>query len=428
MKNIWIDLTDLLAWKGSFTGIQRVLYSYAVRFNEIENVHFFAYDKYGKRIVELPISALDFKENQPLTKRQLIKKRLLSQYAALPPSVQSLTKPALRRANFAFRKLAAMALDKRPKRPSSSYKKPIIFTENDVVLLIGAGWNESGLIELLIKLKSAHNFRIVQHLNDVLPIYQPHLFADELPPKFKQYTEKALGIADLVTVISQASARDVINFCKQSKLVVPNVEVVRLGEDLHTGVARKPSIDSLAPEFILAVGTFEIRKNYMLLYQALKLAQSEGQTIPQIVIVGKRGWLTGDLAHVIEHDPDTQSRLLLINGISDEELGWLYENAKFTIFPSISEGWGLPVAESLQHGKFCLASGVSSMPEIAGELLEYFSPYDARELLELIIKYIDQPKLIEEKEVQIKAHYKPTSWDESFEQMKAVLKKHGLSN
>jgi glycosyltransferase involved in cell wall biosynthesis len=92
----------------------------------------------------------------------------------------------------------------------------------------------------------------------------------------------------------------------------------------------------------------------------------------------------------------------------------------FTIFPSVYEGWGLPVAESLNYGKVSISSDSSSMPEIAGNLIDYFSPYDAASCLSLMIKYQDKATRLK-KEKQITQSYKTTSWDLTYQQVTKLI-------
>jgi len=71
---------------------------------------------------------------------------------------------------------------------------------------------------------------------------------------------------------------------------------------------------------------------------------------------------------------DAGSPYLWIDAPTDEELAWLYGRARFTVFPSLAEGWGLPVGESLWFGKPCVASNAASMPEVGGPLCSYADP------------------------------------------------------
>jgi glycosyltransferase involved in cell wall biosynthesis len=425
MNKTWIDLTDLFEWKGHFTGIQRVTYNYAYRFNA-EGAHFFVYSNLYERFIEVPFSLIEqLKEEDEaglgLTKRQIAKRKLKQNYLMLPKPVRSMTSPVLGRANKLFRKFAAMILD-RDSRERRIRKLPTAnFGKQDIVLLLGAGWNSKGLINKLAAKKQELDLTFIQHLNDILPIYQPYLFAEELPRLFAKYVKKSLQIADTVTVISKATKSDVVRYCQENNIQTPRVEIIRLGENMTTAPPQKPDAE-LSDKFVLCVGTLEIRKNYILLYQAIRLALSEGKTLPQIVIAGRKGWLTNDLQYVIEHDPTIKDKLILLEKVSDANLSWLYENCHFTVFASLAEGWGLPIAESLQHGKFCLSSNTSSMPEIAGDKIAYFNPYDTRDCMEKIEKYATKDKKTLNN--QINASHQVFTWTDSFRQYEELITGH----
>lgn len=419
MKRIWIDLTDLYIWKGHFTGIQRVTFNYALRFHA-QGARFFVYSSLYEKFVEIDFSAFkemkkaEAREDVHLTQRQKIKKNLKHKYALLPRFIQLLLRPALSRANKVFRKIAAYVLDHQNIEKTLRNLPEVEFKKSDIVLLLGAGWNSGDLIKRLAEKKEQLNYQIITHLNDILPIYEPQLFAEELPQMFTKYTHQALEISDKVTVISQATKQDVVRYCKEHKIKTPEITVIRLGEDIAAVKSERPDV-KLSNKFILCVGTFEIRKNYSLLYQALKLAQTENIQLPQIVIAGRRGWLAGDLYYTITHDPLVKDKLVLLENISDENLSWLYDNCLFTVFCSVAEGWGLPIAESLQHGKFCIASNTSSMPEIAGDSIDYFNPYDTRECMNKIALHSKKGDL--ELHQDIRNNYRAFTWDESFQQI-----------
>ena len=172
--------------------------------------------------------------------------------------------------------------------------------------------------------------------------------------------------------------------------------------------------------FIACIGTLEIRKNHTLLYYAYKLAAQQNIKLPQLVIVGSRGWLTGDLQYLIEHDPYIKNDIIILDNIDDCGLDWIYKNCLYTIYPSMYEGWGLPVAESLARGKMCIASNSSSLPEIAGELIDYFSPYSVNDCLLLMQKYL-QEKNINKKNMEIEQSYKATTWKSTFDQVEKAI-------
>ncbi|MBC7943033.1 glycosyltransferase, partial [Candidatus Saccharibacteria bacterium] len=119
------------------------------------------------------------------------------------------------------------------------------------------------------------------------------------------------------------------------------------------------------------------------------------------------------------NDPDTKDLFVFLHDASDEELSWIYDHSLFSVYPSHYEGWGLPVAESIAHGVPCIASNTSSIPEIAGDLIPYFSPTSTDECLQAICGLLDDKTLSNAKQ-KISA-YRPTSWDETFAQIRGII-------
>jgi len=425
---IWLDLTDMLVWRGTYTGIQRVTYEYAKRFSN-DGARFFAYDGIASRFIEIPFDLIEsLKVDNPSTKlevehvtvRRKIRRVVGSPYYILPPPAKKMLGPAARAANRTARSILHVVLSQHPPRsPYNSYPD-VTFNDGDSVVLLGAGWNESTVLEKLAYIKERTSINIVQHVNDILPIYQPQLFADELPQIFRPYIDRVIHSADKISVISKATQRDIQIYCKENSTPTPLIQFIQLGDDPQMVKSIRPEGIDAEERFILAVGTFEVRKNYTLLYQAMKLAQLEGREIPKIVIVGRRGWLSDDIAHILKHDPLAKERILWLDTVGDEQLEWLYKNCLFTVFPSLGEGWGLPIVESLQHGKFCLASGVSSMLEIGEGLVDYFLPYDARECLEKINYYLVDRRY-EDANKKVVSNYKPYTWDKSYKELKKFV-------
>lgn len=430
---IWVDLTDMLVWRGHYTGVQRVTYEYATRY-EKAGARFFAYDVVDERFFEISLQkVLSMHKNdhgahqqtkQDVTIRRRIRKFVGSPYYKLDETSRAFFQPYVYALNHTVRSTIHLASSIRVKNKHvvniSEYSSHLTaeFNKDDTVILLGAGWNEIKILEAMSELKAKAGFKLSQHINDMLPIYQPHLFADELPRYFIPFAKLATRVADNITVISDATKRDVEIFCKQQGVKdTPKIAVIRLGDNpLSDNISKKPDAVVAGEKYIFALGTFEIRKNYQILYQAIKLAELEQKELPKIVIAGRTGWLTGDLRHVIEKDPFVKDRILWLSDVDDTELKWLFENCMFTVFPSLAEGWGLPIVESLSYGKMCLASGVSSMLEIGQGNVDYFLPYDARECMEKLLYYVTDSRYLE-KNSTVSRDYKLYSWDESFEQL-----------
>jgi hypothetical protein len=85
----------------------------------------------------------------------------------------------------------------------------------------------------------------------------------------------------------------------------------------------------------------------------------------------------------------------------------------FTVYSSLYEGWGLPVAESLALGKSCIASDASSLPEVGGDFPEYIDPTDVSAWADRLSFYIDNPDAVREREEKIRSEYVPPTREET---------------
>ena len=103
-------------------------------------------------------------------------------------------------------------------------------------------------------------------------------------------------------------------------------------------------------------------------------------------------------------------KVKILSNVSDSGLSTLYKNCLLTIFPSLYEGWGLPVGKSLSSGKVCITSNVTSLPEVGGEFATYIDPARPDELAEAIAGYLDNPGELEAAEANIRNLYRPNAW------------------
>jgi glycosyltransferase involved in cell wall biosynthesis len=169
-----------------------------------------------------------------------------------------------------------------------------------------------------------------------------------------------------------------------------------------------------------------VRKNHQLSYHVWRrLVEKHGrERVPRLALVGRPGWLTGDLLTQMRSDPLTRDHILLLHDVRDAELAWLYRHCLFTLYPSLYEGWGLPVAESLAAGKYCIASNSSSIPEIAGSLIDYHDPHDSAGCLSLVERALFDGTFLRKREEQIRAGYRITSWRACAAQVLDRIRRH----
>jgi glycosyltransferase involved in cell wall biosynthesis len=127
------------------------------------------------------------------------------------------------------------------------------------------------------------------------------------------------------------------------------------------------------PGFVLAVGTLEPRKNLPRLVEAYRRLDGELAERHRLVVVGANGWQTGETLEALR---SLGERCTMLGYVSDAALAELYRRCGVFCYPSLGEGFGLPVLEAMAAGAAVLTSDVSSLPEVGGDAVEYADPLD----------------------------------------------------
>jgi alpha-1,3-rhamnosyl/mannosyltransferase len=134
----------------------------------------------------------------------------------------------------------------------------------------------------------------------------------------------------------------------------------------------------LPSRFLFTVSTVEPRKNLVTLLDAYaRLKTSLGTACPPLVIVGRKGWNCDD---ILGYMATLSGSVYFPGHVSDEELVALYQMATCLVFPSLYEGFGLPVLEAMMAGCPVIASATSSLPEVAGEAGLLVDPLNADDI------------------------------------------------
>jgi glycosyltransferase involved in cell wall biosynthesis len=199
----------------------------------------------------------------------------------------------------------------------------------------------------------------------------------EVPWQQRAYMGSVLGPAlrqaHAVLVISETTRDDLLN-CYPIPGLENKVVLLPLGlTPLPPAGALPPGLE---PGYILAVGTVEPRKNYPRLlaaYRQLRSRQLEGQAdVPELVIAGRPGWAYGDTLQQIAAEPGVR----YLDHVDGGDLTALYESAAVHAFPSLYEGFGLPLLEAMAHGVPSVVSNVGALPEVANGAAVLVDPED----------------------------------------------------
>lgn len=288
------------------------------------------------------------------------------------------------------------------------------FCNNDSLVSLGSCWSETGYIEAIDKLSKNVDVKYVPLIYDVIPVIFPHFFDIGFSATFKQWAFESIRISSGILCISENTKRDILDIAKTMNTCYPEVLPLRLGMDISDSALVADKYPDSARPFILCVGTLEVRKNHWLLYHVWrKLSLELGEATPTLVIAGQQGWLSSDVIHLLRFDPLIANKVKIFNDLDDKSILWLYENCLLTVYPSFYEGWGLPVAESLACGKYCISSNTSSLKEIAGELIDYCDPTNIAAWTNAIRNAHNDREYIKNKEDQIRLNFRLQTWDET---------------
>jgi len=313
-----------------------------------------------------------------------------------------------------------------PGFPPGIPKSNVHFKSDDLILIFGGAWiRNSNYLRDLQSLKKMHGVAVVSTVYDIIQHKMKYLFPEGVGEQFAVNCKKIISISDMVITCSEQSRSDIVDFCIETQTPLCPVSVFRLGDEpVHADSNNdiefyREGLSELAVDdkFVMFVSTIDVRKNHSLLLMLWKGLISEyGDDVPKLVLVGNVGWRGEESVNILNNNPALKNKVLMLHGIQDSTLDWLYKHCLFTVFPSRYEGWGLPVAESCRYGKFCLASNAGSLPEVAPGCAEYIDPLDCIAWYKALQKYCFDPALLAQK-TKLAMKYQPTNWQQTAQQV-----------
>jgi glycosyltransferase involved in cell wall biosynthesis len=162
------------------------------------------------------------------------------------------------------------------------------------------------------------------------------------------------------------------------------------------------------PGFVLSVGTLEPRKNLPRLVAAFRGLDRELRQSHPLVVVGAVGWQTGETLQALR---SLGGECVMLGHVSDAALAELYRRCAVFCYPSLGEGFGLPVLEAMAAGAAVLTSNTSSLPEVGGEAVAYADPYDVEEIRAQIAGLLASPERRAELGALARERAKQFSWE-----------------
>jgi glycosyltransferase involved in cell wall biosynthesis len=230
-------------------------------------------------------------------------------------------------------------------------------------------------------------------VHDLSFIHYPETFTPSLRKYLNKVVPKSVKRASHILADSQTTKEDISNTWQidEKKITVLYSGVDNTfrppADKLHLANVRE-KYDLGEEPYLFSVSTIQPRKNYQMLIRAFRSVADEFPH--KLVIAGGMGWLYEETLEEVKTQ-GLESRVLFLGFVDDEDLPALYSDATLFVFPSLYEGFGLPILEAMACGVPVVVSSSSCMPEVAGEAALILPPQDQEAWSSAIRDILDDP-------------------------------------
>ena len=300
--------------------------------------------------------------------------------------------------------------------------EPFEFPRGAYLINLGTSWWMQNYFLYVRQAKTQYGVRYIPFVHDFIPVMHPAHCVKQLVQDFVSWAVGVFAHADHYLVNSEATKRDLFQVAKILGGVVhdQDVAVIPLNADFRSSSKRHLTDATLSQwglqgqAFVLMVGTVESRKGHTIALDAWTqlLARHSPRTLPKLVCVGRRGWLNGAVYERLSQNDTLAKQVVMLADLSDEELALLYRSCQFTIYPSLYEGWGLPITEALCYGKPVITADNSSLPEAGGDFAVYVETGSVDALAAAVERMSLDTPYRDALAARIAADFKPRTWRE----------------
>jgi glycosyltransferase involved in cell wall biosynthesis len=309
---------------------------------------------------------------------------------------------------------------------------PYEFVENECLVNLGTSWWIYNYFLFVRNAKRQFNIRFATVVFDLIPLLATEHCVRGVSEDYLGWLVGAFRHTDHFLVISESTGRDLVRAAEQLgyRDVAEKVTAIPLDADFRSPLSEPSPSSALGSwnlggeDYALFVSTIESRKNHVLVLDAWAelLRRDDRTTLPQLVFVGRNGWLNDQVFSRLAANPSLRRKVTIIERASDEDLALLYRSCLFTVYPSLYEGWGLPVTESLCYGKLPVVADNSSLPEAGKDFALFFESNSVPALTAALEKVLSNPEWRQQQEARIKSEFAPRPWSQVADQVIANAK------
>jgi glycosyltransferase involved in cell wall biosynthesis len=271
--------------------------------------------------------------------------------------------------------------------------------KNSLAILNQADIFHSPFLEIPSYLYKEERIKKFLTIYDIIPIKFSQYVTDSHAIYFKRFIDN-IQLDTWIICISEFSKNDFIEYKRidANKVFViplaasPNIFYQCKEQEKITLIREKYQIPE--GEYILSLNTLEPRKNIKNVIEAFAdLILTQQLNNLNLVLVGAKGWKYDQINSTLSKYPELRKKIVLTGYVDDRDLAALYSGALVFVFPSIYEGFGLPVLEAMQCGAPVITSNTSSLPEVIGDAGIMIEPSDKAALSQSILNIYQDTNL-----------------------------------
>ena len=268
--------------------------------------------------------------------------------------------------------------------------------------------------------------RPIYFVHDLIPITHPQFCRAGEAERHRARIRTVLATAAGVIGNSEATLDELAKFASQERLPYPSAVAAWLGSDPLPVVRNTTTIPG--PTFV-ALSTIEARKNHrMLLDIWLRLIHRFGDDAPNLLIIGQRGWEAGDVFQLLDQAEQFRGKVTELGHCPDEVIAQHLSNARALLFPSVAEGYGLPLVEALAAGTPVIASDLPVFHEIGGNIPLYLNSTDADAWERAILDFSTADSNARRAQISKMTGYRAPDWNSHFDRVERWLARFDVNS
>lgn len=277
--------------------------------------------------------------------------------------------------------------------------------------------------DLLRALKEDVGVKHIYYVYDTIPIDFPQFALEGHPERHVERMKMTARNADMVLTDSRYAGDCFVAFASAQGFSVPKPVVLWIGLEpafLRAASAARPRDDGGQPYFVV-IGTIEPRKNHLLLLETWKRLIADGGPVPQLRIIGRRGWTTAENARYDDEVKRLAPHVVETGPLSDTEMIAELLGARALLFPSFVEGWGMPLVEALSVGIPAIVSVIPAFAEATQGLAPRLDPRDPVAWAAMVRRYADAQDPTRSAAIAALAGFVIPTWEKQFADFEAAL-------